>query len=475
MLTVLLASNTEGQVLIDTVSLVSNEKINTRFCFNNTKLMAGNNVADRYIIYYNADTIFLNINQSGIWTRKIAYTGDTIQSATLSFFKDTLWICWKEGDISAQIKARFSPDKGNSWISIPPVSPVGKVAAPSIYAASNGKIHFVWSTETSNDTIVYHRVYCNGIYLTSPYPLSNLTGQGQWPSVIAIGDTVLSAWKEGPLPTKVWFRSSFDGGQSWNSISSTPTTNLLSISKDPNLAYAYNPTTDTHYVYLAYDSQNKIYLQHTTNFANSWTTPDCISNLNKLSQFAHIECNNSGFVGISYEQRPIGSSLFDDTKKDVGFTYSSNWGNSGSFSIDTLTYTHNGFGSAYPAFNKIDENNFYLVWLTKDTVNTKMNVFERLIHFSNTTGINTYEQNMNPQIHIFPNPFLFETTLKSNDNFIDATLIIYNSQGQQVKQIKNISGQTITLHRNNLATGLYFFRLTQDNKVITKGKLVITD
>lgn len=472
MLTVLLASNAKGQVLIDTVSLVSTEKINTQFCFNNTKLMAGNNVADRYIIYYNSDTVFLNVNQSGIWTRKIAYTGSNINSATLSFYNDTIWVCWKEGVISAQIKARFTYDKGNSWITIPPVSPVGEVSAPSIYAASNSKIHFVWST---SDSIVYHRVYSNGIYLTSPYPLSNPTGLGQWPSVIAIGDTVLCAWKEKPPPSKVWFRSSFDGGQSWNSLSSTPTTTLLSTSKDPNLAYAYNAITATHYVYLAYDSQNIIYLQRSTNFGNTWTTPDSVSNLNKLSQFAHMECNDSGFVGISYEQRPIGSSLFDDTKKDVGFTYSTNWGNSGSFSIDTLTYTHNGFGSAYPAFNKIDENNFYLAWLTKDTVNNKMYVFERLIHFSSPTGINTYEQNMNRKVHVFPNPFSAQTTLQTDNPVHNATLTVYNCFGQTVSQINNLSGKTIIFNRDNLLSGLYFVRLTGEGKIIAADKLIITD
>ncbi|MCC6516108.1 MAG: T9SS type A sorting domain-containing protein [Chitinophagales bacterium] len=473
MLTVLLATTAKGQVLIDTLSLVSNEKINTKFCFNNTKLIAGNNISDRYIIYYNADTIFLNVNQSGIWTRKTAYTGNNIQSATLSFYKDTIWICWKEGVESAQIKARYTADKGNSWSSIVPVSPVGKVAAPSIYAASNGKIHFVWSTASLTDTTVYHNVYHNGTFLLSPNPLSNPTGQGQWPSVIAVGDTVLCAWKEGPLPTKVWFRSSFDGGQSWNSLSANPTTTLLSLSKDPNLAYAYDSITNTHYVYLAYDGQNLIYLQRSTDFGNNWSIPDTISNLNKWSQFAHIESNNNGFVGISYEQRPIGSSLFDDTKKDVGFTYSTNWGNS--FSIDTLAYTYNGFGSAYPAFNKIDENNFYLAWLTKDTINNKINVLERLIHFSSTTGINTYEQTLNPQIHIFPNPFSTHAVLQTSNKLNNATLYLYNSSGQIATKIENINGQAVILLRDNLTSGLYFVFLTQDEKVIATDKLIITD
>jgi hypothetical protein len=46
--------------------------------------------------------------------------------------------------------------------------------------------------------------------------------------------------------------------------------------------------------------------------------------------------------------------------------------------------------------------------------------------------------------------------------------------GQTVKQIKNISGETITLYRDNLPIGLYFIQLTQDNKTYT-DKLVIAD
>lgn len=79
------------------------------------------------------------------------------------------------------------------------------------------------------------------------------------------------------------------------------------------------------------------------------------------------------------------------------------------------------------------------------------------------------------QILISKNPFSTETTLSSISNLKNVALTVYNSSGQQVKQMKNISGQTITLHRENLLIGLYFIRLTQDNKVIMTGKLVITD
>lgn len=460
--TAFIAFNLKGQVTIDTISLVAIEDTSAKFCFNNTKLMAGNNTTDRYLVYYNTDTIFLNILQSGIWTRKIAHTGSNIKSATLTFYKDTIWICWKEG---AFIKTRYTPDKGTSWSGAMPVSPAGNVAAPSIYASNNGKIHFVWSKESATDTTVYHRSYSNGGLSPLISPLSNPTGQGLWPSVIAIGDTILCAWKEGPLPTKVWYRSSFNGGTSWNTLSSLPTTTLLPISKDPNLAYAYDSIADLHYVYLAYDSQNIIYFQRSTDFGNNWTPPDTVSNPNKLSQFAHLECNNKGFVGIAYEQRPIGSSLYDDTKKDVGFTYSTAWGQSGSFVSDSLAYSYNPFGSAYPGFNKIDENNFYLVWLTKDTVLNKIKIFERRVFFNSTTGIANYNNTVKNNIIIFPNPTNGNININLSNQKIQS-IKIYNLIGELLQEYF-----TTTFSIKNLPSGLYFITV-QTNRKTHVNKLI---
>jgi len=76
---------------------------------------------------------------------------------------------------------------------------------------------------------------------------------------------------------------------------------------------------------------------------------------------------------------------------------------------------------------------------------------------------------------IYPNPFSTQTTLHSDILLENATLTVYNCFGQAVKQIKNISGQTVTLARDNLPSGLYFIRLTQDNKTFATDKLVITD
>lgn len=90
-----------------------------------------------------------------------------------------------------------------------------------------------------------------------------------------------------------------------------------------------------------------------------------------------------------------------------------------------------------------------------------------------TTGL--IENTSTNQYALYPNPFSTQTTLQSENLFKDATLTVYNSFGQQVKQIKNISSQTILLNRENISSGLYFIQLTQGNKIIMNDKLIITD
>lgn len=91
------------------------------------------------------------------------------------------------------------------------------------------------------------------------------------------------------------------------------------------------------------------------------------------------------------------------------------------------------------------------------------------------TGINDNSLESLNKISIYPNPFSSSTTLQTDKLFKNATLTVYNSFGQRVKHIINISEQTVTLFRDNLPSGLYFIRVTQDNKVITTDKLIIAD
>lgn len=108
-----------------------------------------------------------------------------------------------------------------------------------------------------------------------------------------------------------------------------------------------------------------------------------------------------------------------------------------------------------------------------DTVLYLNNVFCNYCFCGLSVDVDNVEAQKKTQI--FPNPFSVETNLSIKENLKNATLIVYNALGQKMKQINNISGETIILHRDNLPSGLYFLSLTQDNKVIITDKFVITD
>ncbi len=90
-----------------------------------------------------------------------------------------------------------------------------------------------------------------------------------------------------------------------------------------------------------------------------------------------------------------------------------------------------------------------------------------------TTGVN--EVGNIDGVTIYPNPFTTQTTLQTANPLHNATLMVDNCFGQTVKQIKNINGQTVTFSRDNLASGMYYLRLTDNNKILVVNKIVITD
>ena len=107
------------------------------------------------------------------------------------------------------------------------------------------------------------------------------------------------------------------------------------------------------------------------------------------------------------------------------------------------------------------------------------NIVSRLIPLNTITGIANHENQINENhqtiIKIYPNPCYLQTTVQTNHVLKNATITLYNTFGQIVKQIKNVSEQTIVLHRDNLINGIYFLKLTQNNNTIHLEKLVIVD
>ena len=110
------------------------------------------------------------------------------------------------------------------------------------------------------------------------------------------------------------------------------------------------------------------------------------------------------------------------------------------------------------------------------TINNSGNSDVFLAKFNGSTpvSLNKFDNSAFESV-LIPNPFSAQTVFQINYKLSNATLSIRNGLGQTIREIKNISGQTITIYRENLPKGIYYFSLYQDQKIIRSGKLIITN
>lgn len=90
-----------------------------------------------------------------------------------------------------------------------------------------------------------------------------------------------------------------------------------------------------------------------------------------------------------------------------------------------------------------------------------------------TTGID--EAHGSSGITISPNPFSTHTTLQLSNPLNNAVFSIYNSAGQRILEILNISGTRFSFSREKLEAGIYFVRLEEDDKIIAMEKMIVME
>lgn len=95
------------------------------------------------------------------------------------------------------------------------------------------------------------------------------------------------------------------------------------------------------------------------------------------------------------------------------------------------------------------------------------------IFVNNCVGI--VNQIENTELKVYPNPFTDEATFVIGSSVVlkDASLHVYDILGKEVVSLVNIQNHEFKMQRNNMTTGIYFYRLVNDSKMIGSGKLMI--
>jgi hypothetical protein len=85
------------------------------------------------------------------------------------------------------------------------------------------------------------------------------------------------------------------------------------------------------------------------------------------------------------------------------------------------------------------------------------------------------ENNKFNNVSISPNPFSQSTQINLNKSYHNIALAVYDIQCKQVAQQQYADCDKIQLNRNQLSNGLYFLKLTLDDKAVVAGKIVISE
>ncbi len=151
-----------------------------------------------------------------------------------------------------------------------------------------------------------------------------------------------------------------------------------------------------------------------------------------------------------------------------------------------IRFNFNNSGNSILSFPITDTLNWVLfdTIFVADTNSTEMEIasvgpfglteIDNISHIKlSSTEYSNYLSKLN-KIKVLPTPFTLQTTLTLQGSYHSPTLFMYNIMGQDVRSISIGSNKQITIYRDQLPVGMYFYKVIEDNKeVLGIGKMVV--
>jgi len=150
----------------------------------------------------------------------------------------------------------------------------------------------------------------------------------------------------------------------------------------------------------------------------------------------------------------------------VGFTSNSK------FTVNA--YSYNGITPYTDTTSKVSVSQT-LYDPKNDVVRDYLDIKKVSITYPGIIGIKESIAN-NVKLLFAPNPFNDKSKIMimGGNVFENYFLIVYNSNGQEVRKINNIQqGADVYFEKENLSPGLYFYNLVGETQLVNKGKFII--
>jgi hypothetical protein len=153
-------------------------------------------------------------------------------------------------------------------------------------------------------------------------------------------------------------------------------------------------------------------------------------------------------------------------------SYLWNWGDGNTSNTAYPSHTYNNPGYYYISLTITDSINCEHSYTYSDYFDKNI---DQIIYINviSPAQIGIQEIKNNLHFSLFPNPFSSSATLMLSAPVLNAKLSIYDMIGKEVKRIENLNGKEIIIQKENLKTGMYFFKIEDNKGFVGNGKFVV--
>lgn len=193
-----------------------------------------------------------------------------------------------------------------------------------------------------------------------------------------------------------------------------------------------------------------------------------ITPINGLSDLT----NNSMVIQKNGKILLTGSSYNDSTKVIFLLRYNINGKLDITFGNKGIVLTQIGTKAGGTSINLQKDEKIIVAGYT----NINGDIESIIVRYNNyITDVEETPSYSKSSIEISPNPFSAQTVLKLPEFITSGSLSVFNMFGQEVLRQENISGESITLKRENLPVGVYMMQISKANEIVAMDKLIIVD
>ena len=93
---------------------------------------------------------------------------------------------------------------------------------------------------------------------------------------------------------------------------------------------------------------------------------------------------------------------------------------------------------------------------------------EKKVIFWSATNTSLPDNSIDLNYSVYPNPFTDYTTIKLSDAIQTQRIELIDIHGRTVRTIDNVNSNSVTIHKENLPSGIYFIRIHSDDTYVKK-------